>query len=280
MTDFAYVAPPAEGLRMAMGTARTRRLRKAGASSSFMAAALVVLAVTAGTPGRSTLLQQPAPETPAFTEQRTVPAGPPEHHQTPSSTQAARFASLTTATGAAVGPQLSPTSTVLSLPRQAVPRASDHRYRAAPIARSDGGVLFPSPDCKVNNDGTARDSSLCPSASAGYDATKKSYNLYGDICSGNPNVVELTFTRDNEVDFAVARNGKEVWRWSKNHETTPAPHNRSLATGTCLGWTNTWAGVDNEGHPLAAGNNYTLTVDYLTSAMQDKPSYTSSFTIS
>jgi hypothetical protein len=118
--------------------------------------------------------------------------------------------------------------------------------------------------------GTSGQRLLCPGGTYGdhYDSQNKliGTDLYGTVCSVDPNVVQLHFTTTRELDFAVVDDtGVPRWRWSREHPATTDEHTLQLDTGECWEWSTLWRDVDSNGRRLATGY-YTLRV---TSSVQE-----------
>ena len=286
MTDFPYVSPPADGLYLAMATARGRRVRKAGASTSFTATAIVVLALLAGSTGRQTLLQQPAPETPAVTGEHKVPSG----RVAPSTANAIKPGALglfsptlagTGTPGSAqsgqAGAQNSGSSSGASgLDPSRSQGSAAKPYRAGPLTRNDN--QFSIPACAVN--GETNSATLCPNSNASaVNNTPSVYQFYADICSAQTDTTSLHYPSSNEVDFAVYNGDKEIWRWSSWHPATDRPHQITLQTGTCSSWTFNWTSVDGLGNKVPRGA-YKLKTTFLAAELSSHRTHVSSFTVS
>lgn len=275
MTDFPRIAPPADGLALAMGAARSRRLRKASASSGASALAVVMVAVLAGTSGRSTLTEQPTPEQPAVIvqvvpdgQERSVDQGAKPNVVSPLTGSAARpggVAALGQPTGLSSSAPFLPsdkdttrTGNGSSLPT--VP------YTAGPIKRTDNGLALPT--CQVSSDGQSP--TVCPTASESTSGQKAgSHEFYTDVCNSEAQPYTLHFGSSNEVDFTILKAGKELWRWSSWHAPGPDAHTAVVGTGACITWTFVWTSVDRQGVKLPPGD-YTLRTRNLATEMSGR----------
>jgi hypothetical protein len=277
VNDFSYVAPPDDGLRLAMVRARGRRYRTAGFSTTTVAAAFAVLAAIAGGSGTQSLIEQPAPEQPAITQlvpgpekgatgtrsnTGTTVTGSSAANVTPAGpTVADAFAPMPAAT-AAIGP----TRTAAGKP-----------YAAGPITRNDSQPYFPSDtNCPVKGGGQA----FCPWAAANtYSSTGTPFQLYGEVCSAKAELATLHFANRNEVDFAVYQGTRLLWRWSQWHPQSAGPHAITVAPATCSQWTFDWPAVDSRGIPLTKGS-YTLRTTFFADELVGKNVMNAAFTIS
>lgn len=274
MNDFPRIAPPADGLVLAMTTARSRRLRKASASSGASALALTMVAVLAGTSGRSTLTQQPTPEQPAVIVQ-VVPDG-----QTQSTERGAKPNVVSPLSGSAARPgsvaALGPTGSSPSAPfipsDKDTTRTGNGRslptvpYKAGPIQRNDNGLALPT--CQVSSDGQS--ATVCPTSYESTSGQKAgSHQFQTDVCNSDAQPYTLHFDSSNEVDFAIIKGSKEVWRWSSWHAPKPDAHTAVVGTGACITWTFVWTGVDRHGVQLPPGD-YTLRTKNFASEMSGR----------
>ena len=286
MTDFPYVAPPEDGLRRAMADARGRRYRKAGLSTSTVAAVLAVAAAIAGGQGTQSLIQQPAPEQPAVT--RLVPDGEgPEGTSETRPNQVGSVAgfagtsaaSRTTTRGADAGTSAAAPGGSSSDPAKAAGTAARKPYSPGAIKRSESTVYLPSdPGCNVTGrteDATA----LCPYASAGPGNAAGTYQFYGEVGSTRTSTTSLHFAGRNEVDFAVYKGAQEVWRWSSWHPDGGVPHTLIIAAGDYCTWSFEWTGVDFTGKRLPAGT-YTMRVEFLADELAKRSTLDYDFAVS
>ena len=283
MSEHPYVAPPPDGLRLAMAAARGRRFRTAGLSSATLGTALVAVLALLGGTGTQSLVEQPAPEQPAVT--RLVP-GPAGEHSTRQNAVSPSSDGLRQA--APVAGQGSVDQVLLRTPADggaAQPvgtREQGKAYAAGPITRADGVYLPQDPSCNVT--GKAADATtLCPAASVYGPSSPPSapYQLYGEVCSTRTGTTTLHYAGRNEVDMTVVSKatGDVVWRWSQWHPDGGAAHTLGLVTGGCSGWTYDWTAVDGLGKALAKGD-YALTVTFLAAELSGRDRSTYAFTIS
>ncbi len=281
MSDFPYVAPPADGLRQAMAAARGRRVRTASLSSTAAATALFVAVAVLGGQSTQSLIQQPAPEQPAVT--RLVP-GPTtaidEATRNTVSAVTSNSAAPPTGNGGLLGvpPLVSGDHNPVEGPDAQEPsQVTGKPYAAGKISRSDGQVYLPT-DPRCNVTGKTEDATtLCPSTTA-YASGTGSYNLYADVCSTRTDTSLLHFEGRNEVDFTIRRGTKQVWRWSRWHPEVEQPHTIAVDTGVCSQWSLLWTGVDASGQKLPKGD-YTLQTTFLANELQGRSVLTYTFTI-
>ena len=272
MTRFAYVAPPSNGLELAMRDARHRRFRSASYSTSLTAAVGVVLFVALGGAPTSSLTQQPAPVAPAVPPSISDTQGSHHAPAVPNTVAPGQITALGGAGGTTSGSPLvtkpgsgqvlSPTSTSPFNRGDAThvekPGTSMPSYKAGAIQRFDN-----QPNTDVNCV-VSKAQSLCS-----YPYTNVSTNgtvlLSAYICTGKVANSPLYFPNAQEVDFTITNKaGKEVWRWSRWHPTSEHPHTLVLSTaGTCFDWDFTWTQVDFTGKRVPIGD-YHLTITYRT----------------
>ena len=136
---------------------------------------------------------------------------------------------------------------------------------------------FSIPQCAVN--GQTNNATLCPYTSAApvYN-TQSLYQFYSDICSAKASTTVLHYASSNEVDYAVYRGTKQVWRWSSWHTATQTPHPLALQTGSCSTWTFNWTGVDAFGNKVAKGD-YTLETTFLPAELAGRRTQVSTFAV-
>lgn len=268
MNDLPLLPPPQDGLRLALATARHRRLRTAGTTTSLTAAALSVAVLALGTPGTQTLLQEPAPEIPAVT---VIVEGVDDKHVSEQTVTPPRAGAWSAAT--AVGPATAPgaaAGTTTEAGDTTSPRAPVKGYAAGPLTEqyTDLGV----PVCSVQ-DAT----SLCRTASA--SGTTSKVEFYAEVCSTSTATSLLHFPASNEVDFVVERAGEPVWRWSSWHQARPQPHVLALGTGACNSWSFAWTLVDAHGAKVPKGD-YVMKARYLADEFAGRRVLVSPFTLS
>lgn len=274
MNALPRVGPPEDGLRLALATARHRRLRAAGTTTSLTAAALSVAVLALGAPGSQTLLQQPAPQRPAVS---TIVQG--EDGVAPEArTDGPGHLSNPAGAAAHAGdprPTPSPAPTAEGAVAQPVrPGGQGSRYAAGPLTKQENYLGIPS--CPVSTS-TQSTMTLCPSTMVNDYGT--SLGLYADVCSTRTSPTTLHFPGRNEVDFAITRQGDTVWRWADWHPDGGAPHSRVLETGACTSWTFGWTLVDAQGKRLPKGT-YTLRTTFLAEELGGPMVLGTSFTIS
>ena len=284
MTEHPYVAPPVDGLRLAMADARGRRYRSAGLSSATVGTALVAVLAVLGGSGTQSLVEQPAPEQPAVTQLVPGPAGEDSGTQ---NTVGAVTSSGGTHLRAQSG-QGSVSQVLLHDPTTSRDATSveggqpaGKPYAAGRITRNDNGVYLPQdPSCNVT--GKAEDATtLCPAAYVygPYSPPTAPYQLYGEVCSTRTGTTTLHYAGRNEVDMAVvSKTGKVVWRWSQWHPDGGTAHTLGVSTGACSSWTFDWTGVDATGRALAKGD-YSLTVTFLAAELSGRNRSSYPFTI-
>jgi hypothetical protein len=269
VNDLPLLAPPQDGLRLAMSAARHRRLRTAGTTTSLAAAALSVAVVALGTQGTQTLLQEPAPELPAVTvivegvdDGQPTEVTPPQAGAPVGTT--ANVSRRATGTAPADAEQ-----TTTEDGDTTSPRAPVKGYAAGPLTEqySDLGV----PVCSVQ-DAT----SLCRTASA--SSTGSTVELYAEVCSTSTATSLLHFPASNEVDFVVERAGEPVWQWSAWHPDRPQPHELALGTGACNSWSFSWTLVDAHGAKVPKGE-YVMKARYLADEFAGRRVLVSPFTV-
>ncbi|HUR14983.1 MAG TPA: hypothetical protein VM097_10890 [Mycobacteriales bacterium] len=282
MSDFPAVAPPPDGLRQAMAAARGRRLRSAGLTSATAGSALVAVLALLGGTGTQSLVQQPAPEQPAVTN--LVPG--PEGERTGTENTVGAVTSTggrprqgvdSRSRSGAATLALGTTDTIRE--RSLTSGTSSKPYAAGPLTRDDNGFYVPmGAECNVT--GKPEDATtLCPYAQATPQPTPTHFNLYGEVCSTRTNRTTLHYEGRNEVDMAVYQGSTLLWRWSRWHPDSPAPHTFDLATGACSSWTYAWTGVDAEGRTLPKGD-YTLEVTHFAEELAGRNRTRAAFTIS
>lgn len=285
MSDFAYVAPPVDGLRQALADARSRRLRTAGLSSATAGTALVAVLAMLGGTGTQSLVQQPAPEQPAVTQLVPVPAEDQGTTQNRAGTVSGSTQRTTSSrTRPSVTQVLARDTTDRIQPRGlAGPGTrSTKPYAAGAVVRNDNGVYLPQdPSCNVT--GKAEDATtLCPAAYVYGPSTPPSapYQLYGEVCSTRTGTTTLHYAARNEVDLTVvSKAGTVVWRWSQWHPDGGSPHTIGVVTGGCSSWTYDWTAVDSTGRALPKGD-YSLRVTFLATELGGRPPSSHPFTIS
>lgn len=64
----------------------------------------------------------------------------------------------------------------------------------------------------------------------------------------------LVFPSGKSYDFWIARDGREVWRWSAGRMFTQAIREQEVAPGERLEFRESWARVDAAGQPVPPGN--------------------------
>lgn len=264
MTDFPYVAPPPDGLRLAMAEARGRRFRTAGISSATVGTALVAVLTVLGGTGTQSLVEQPAPEQPAVTQLVPGPAGDQSRQNT------VRTVSPSDAhPGASGGNAPSITGVVARGEAPGSGGSTDAggstSGTTSAMTRSAAGPSTIGDTCPINKT-TSGQASLCPGgySSQVFDSQGNpvagTQDLVTSVCSYDARTITAHFDTTLEADMAVLDDkGHELWRWSREHTERPAPHTLSLATGDCWEWRTTWRDVDQAGHRLVAGS-YTLRV--------------------
>lgn len=294
MNDFPRIAPPADGLALAMGAARSRRLRKASASSGVSALALTMVAVLAGTSGRSTLSQQPTPEQPAVVV-NVVPDGqkrPVDQGTRPSVvlplTSSGTSSPLDTTPPAATVVAAAPPSTTLDF-------SGDHRSsgissKSAPHVtgpmKSEQQTTSPSDvSCPVNKSANGEDV-VCPEAFAmpvyasGNSSKVVGYTLETYVCNYTPRTYVLSYASQRELDVVIRNSkGNVVWRWSLEHPDQDKPHALALLTGNCWYWETSWSMVDQQGRAVPKGD-YTMVSLQKAVEMAHTADATSDFTLS
>ncbi len=292
MTNFPYVGPPSGGLQLAMASARGRRYRKAGMSTSATALSLALVAVLAGSTGRTTLVQEPVPEIPAVTSVDRIPSGTVDAPtaNTTGVGAVARFGAPTSLAGTPKRPGsvTGPISVggVTSVPGAAGSRSAatpTAPYRSAAMKRDDGNSFYiPTQfQCAVNNDGTARTSPLCPSAYVYTpNGTTKHYGLQSKVCSSDTKTTTLSYGTSREVDLVIYKGTKAVWHWSRSQGLPVGePHTLALSTGSCYLWNTEWTGVDDAGEKLPAGNGYRMVASFAAAEVSDFSTFEYAFTM-
>jgi len=262
MTEHPYVAPPVDGLRLAMADARGRRYRSAGLSSATVGTALVAVLAVLGGSGTQSLVEQPAPEQPAVTQLVPGPAGDQTSRQ--------NTVGAVSSTGQITAAGLRPTGADSGITGQAArpdtaARTSSSSFvgprTTAPMRLAPGNPSTIDA-CPVNKT-TSGQASLCPAGlSRTYDNQGNpltgALDLVTSVCSYDTRALTLHFTTTNEADVAVLDSKRHVlWRWSVEHAPVASPHTLAMGTGDCWEWSTVWAGVNQAGRPLPAGN-YTL----------------------
>ena len=273
MGEFPHVGPPTDGLHLAMATARERRLRKAGISSGFTAAALLVVALVAGTSGRSTLVQEPKPDVPAVVSVDRVPGPAPARRTTattPLTLPGAAVPAASAAPSAATPP--APARPGVTTTRPAVPPAGGTVSVTEPMRT--GYVSPATAGCPFGGYGPA----FCASYSRAADGSSEV--LQATVCSLQASSVDLHFTTDLEVDVLVAdRTGRTLWRWSAQNPPSPDPHTLGLDPGECVQWSTTWRVVDAAGRRLAKGD-YTIRTTSTASELRGRETVSQPYTVS
>lgn len=274
MSDFPYVGPPADGLHLAMATARGRRLRKAGASGSASALALAAVALLAGGAGNQTLIQQPAPQVPAVHRVDKVPSGTVDRPARTTGTTALGAGSSLPGTSVSVpGAPVAPAAPTLTGDTTSPARGSTSIHspvRATGEMKSGYGNYNSIDSCPVNK-GASQQRLICPSVSTSdtwnSDNTKVvSTTLVGDVCSFDASAIDLHFSTTGELDFVVRDSvGRQVWRWSLEHPAQADRHAIRLTAGDCWQWATPWTFVDQAGKALPTG---TYTVEAISSAAE------------
>ncbi len=89
---------------------------------------------------------------------------------------------------------------------------------------------------------------------------------------------QFSFDTTQEIDIAVYRQGKLIWRWSSGQTFRHDPHSLPLQPGTSYDWTTTWHAVGPDGHPLPAGD-YDVVGTVLATELGTSNSWTSSFSL-
>jgi hypothetical protein len=282
MSDFPYVAPPADGLRLAMADARGRRYRSAGLSSATVGTALVAVLALLGGTGTQSLVQQPAPEQPAVTQLVPGPDGDRTSRQNTVGAVTAPGVRHRAQTGqGSVTQVLLHNTTGGEASTSGSGQAAGKPYAAGRLTRNDNGVYVPQdPSCNVT--GKAEDATtLCPAAYVygPYSPPTAPYQLNGQVCSTRTGTTTLHYAGRNEVDMTVvSKTGKVVWRWSQWHPDGGIAHTLGISTGACSSWTYDWTGVDASGQALPKGD-YSLTVTFLAAELSGRNRSTYAFTI-
>jgi hypothetical protein len=287
VNDFPYVAPPPDGLQRAFTDARGRRFRKAGLSTSTVAAGLAVLALVAGGQGTQSLVQQPSPQQPAVSQlvpddgREQLPSVPrPNQGQNVQVFGTHQQRSTSASGGQSDGSQLGGSASAPLRDQHAAPRSAGRPYVAGPMARQDNyGTYLPDPNCPLPRADT-QTAELCSYAYYGTQSGPAPYRLQGEVCSTGRSLALLHFTGRNEVDMAVTTaKGKEVWRWSTWHPDRAYAHTISVDGGHCTEWVFDWTGVSSQGAKLPKGE-YTLRVTFLAAELAQQRVRTTALTIS
>lgn len=250
MTDFPRVAPPPDGLQLAMAAARRRRWRVASLTTTAGASLVVVVPLLMGGGGQSVLVPEPDPQQPAVTvshspAQRAVPNVATSHVVAPAAPKPGAHPPVTQAV--TVGHSATGT-TVAARP-----------YAAGPITREDNVYASFGTIC-FRADGS-KPTGLCTAVRSNRDG-QPGIVFQADLCNVDATPAAVRFPTSREVDFVV-RSSKsgEVWRWSHWHAAKPTPHSLTIEPSACDHWTFRWTEVDTDGRRLPAGD-YTLGVTY------------------
>jgi len=250
MTDFLRVAPPPDGLQLAMAAARRRRWRVASLTTTAGASLALVVPLLLGGGGQSVLVPEPDPQQPAVTVSHSpAPAGVPNVATSKVTTPAVAVRIQQPGGAPVVDVRHTPT-------RDPAP---GRPYAAGPIDREDnvyatfGAVCFRSDGSKPTG--------LCTGVRSIRDG-EPGVVLQADLCNVDATPASVRFPTSREVDFVV-RSSKsgEVWRWSRWHPARQTPHSLTVEPSACDHWTFRWTEVDAGGRRLPAGD-YTLSVTY------------------
>jgi hypothetical protein len=281
MNEHPYVGPPPGGLDRALREARRRRWRTAGVGSgSAMALALVAAALVAQT-GTQSLTQLPDTEIPAVVgideSHETAPVERPNTvlpaqvtGEGPSPADPGSSASAEPGLGGATAPAT--TGSTGSGTGPATPDDATSTYRAGPLTSQQGIITVGL--CGVDSESSP--AQMCPQTTASTDQGVTT--LDGQICSTQAETESLHFASHREVDFAISRDGRVVWRWSTWHPDRARPHTQPIQPGTCNSWTFGWTQVDSAGTRVPAGT-YVLTTTFFADEVSDRRVKTVEFTL-
>jgi len=103
------------------------------------------------------------------------------------------------------------------------------------------------------------------------------FDLQGTLDAARP-PSQFSFATSQEVDLAIYRGGKLVWRWSTGQHFARDPHSLPLQSGSSYDWTTTWQPTDSNGKRLAHGD-YDVVGTILASELGSDNSWTTTLTL-
>ena len=251
---FASVAPPADGLRLAFGTARRRRNGKAALAGGAGVLVVSFLLSVGGTAGNQTLLQEPVPPARGGVLILGEPSPAPAPTRKPS---AAVVTALATDPGAPADSRVRTRAARAAATAAGAPAAPAGARVAAPgpvsgpmtrqkVLSVPGDVI-----CPVRKQ-SERSAGLC--TAVWVLSAEDGVTLEASLCSTEPDEVTLSYETAKELDIAVLAGAKELWRWSVGRQFAATPHTLSLQAGDCFTWRTPWRVVDQQGRALPKGS--------------------------
>lgn len=254
--EFAPVAPPADGLRLAFVAARRRRNLKAGAVGAAGLLAVVAFLASAVGAGERTLMQEPLP--PSSTRGLGVltdtgmPSAPSTSPPTavPSGEVTGRPRLQVQVPGTATVDAKDDKTTTPSRARLSAPNqqpVSGPMRRTSALLYTGGDVTCPARKQQE------RQRALCTDVYAGSD-TDGNMSLTAEICNVGTATELLSYGTARELDLAVRRAGTQVWRWSLGRNFSATRHDLTVGAQECIVWTTTWRLVDSQGRRVQAGD--------------------------
>lgn len=267
-------AAPADRYQAVVASAR-RRQRTALAAAGGGATAAVVAAVLLLTGGGATDSLRVV--TPAGHGNTTTTPPRATGHLTHPATQRPGVAvsaakAGTGSVGTAAGPRAANQGAESSSTgsRQAGPQPMHRSYSGSDQQTVCGGIVT-----HAQPPTTPR---YCGDVAAATDAHGRvEFDLTGTLdAASRPS--QFSFSTSQEVDLAIYRGGKLVWRWSTGQRFAHDSHSLPLQSGSSYDWTTTWQPTDVNGKRLAHGD-YDVVGTILASELGSDNSWTTTLTL-
>lgn len=273
LRSHARTAGPRTRLVAITSAARRRQRRAAVLTSGVVAASVTAALFVVGGSASPDSLRTTTPAQPGGNQSSPVTApGSGATTTRPGAAPAASRPATSTATngtGSAPGPNPSASATPAP-PRPHPPAPAVQRTYSGPGSQTVcGGIV----------DGTEHPDSTryCGAMSATPDGHDIDFDIEATL-DATSRASQFSFDTTQEIDIAVYRQGKLIWRWSSGQTFRHDPHSLPLQPGTSYDWTTTWHAVGPDGHPLPAGD-YDVVGTVLATELGTSNSWTSSFSL-